>query len=117
MLRRGFTSDEIHRMPLNEFYELWLFETFIEPQGPIMDDFYQARLTHSIFANNPNLTKEGRKKLNMKDFYMIKDKVFKSKEELEQERKKAEEANRIKMESMFDPKLLEKAKRMSKRNG
>ncbi|MBT2059497.1 hypothetical protein ABKV35_13920 [Enterobacter kobei] len=82
-----------------------------------MDDFYQARLTHSIFANNPNLTKEGRKKLNMKDFYMIKDKVFKSKEELEQERKKAEEANRIKMESMFDPKLLEKAKRMSKRNG
>ncbi len=81
-----------------------------------MDDFYQARLTHSIFANNPNLTKEGRKKLNMKDFYMMKEKVFKSKEELEQERKRIEEANKEKMKSMFDPKLLAKAQAKANRN-
>ncbi len=81
-----------------------------------MDDFYQARLTHSIFANNPNLTKEGRKKLNMKDFYMMKEKVFKSKEELEQERKRIEEANKEKMKSMFDPKLIAKAQAKANRN-
>ncbi|EKT3979542.1 hypothetical protein QEF67_000020 [Klebsiella aerogenes] len=103
-------------MSLPEFYELWFFDTFIEPQGPQMDDFYQARLTHSIFANNPNLTKEGRKKLNMKDFYMMKEKVFKSKEELEQERKRIEEANKEKMKSMFDPKLLAKAQAKANRN-
>ncbi|HBT3063099.1 TPA: hypothetical protein MBF00_000582 [Klebsiella aerogenes] len=97
-------------MSLPEFYELWLFDTFIEPQGPQMNDFYQARLTHSIFANNPNLTKEGRKKLNMKEFYMMKEKVFKSEEELKQERKKAEEANQAKIQSMFSPELLAKAK-------
>lgn len=110
MLRRGFTSEEIQRMPLREFYELWLFESFIEPQGPIMNDFYQARLTHTIFANNPNLTKEGRRKLNMKDFYMIKEKVFKSEEEQLEERRKAEEANLAKIESLYDPDLIAKAK-------
>lgn len=83
-------------MSLREFYELWFFDTYIEPQSPILNDFYQARLTHTIFANNPNLTSDGRKKLNMKDFYMIKEKVFKSKDEIEQERKEAEEANREK---------------------
>lgn len=104
-------------MSLREFYELWFFDTYIEPQSPILNDFYQARLTHTIFANNPNLTSDGRKKLNMKDFYMIKEKVFKSKDEIEQERKEAEEANREKILSMYDPKLIAKAKKRTKRNG
>lgn len=104
-------------MSLREFYELWFFDTYIEPQSPTLNDFYQARLTHTIFANNPNLTSDGRKKLNMKDFYMIKEKVFKSNEEIEQERKEAEEANREKILSMYDPKLIAKAKKRTKRNG
>ncbi|GJG71066.1 hypothetical protein NIHE100087_15480 [Enterobacter hormaechei] len=104
-------------MSLREFYELWFFDTYIEPQSPILNDFYQARLTHTIFANNPNLTSDGRKKLNMKDFYMIKEKVFKSNEEIEQERKEAEEANREKILSMYDPKLIAKAKKRTKQNG
>lgn len=104
-------------MSLREFYELWFFDTYIEPQSPILNDFYQARLTHTIFANNPNLTSDGRKKLNMKDFYMIKEKVFKSNEEIEQERKEAEEANREKILSMYDAKLIAKAKKRTKRNG
>lgn len=104
-------------MSLREFYELWFFDTYIEPQSPILNDFYQARLTHTIFANNPNLTSDGRKKLNIKDFYMIKEKVFKSNEEIEQERKEAEEANREKILSMYDPKLIAKAKKRTKRNG
>lgn len=104
-------------MSLREFYELWFFDTYIEPQSPILNDFYQARLTHTIFANNPNLTSDGRKKLNMKDFYMIKEKVFKSIDEIEQERKEAEEANREKILSMYDPKLIAKAKKRTKRNG
>lgn len=104
-------------MSLRELYELWFFDTYIEPQSPILNDFYQARLTHTIFANNPNLTSDGRKKLNMKDFYMIKEKVFKSNEEIEQERKEAEEANREKILSMYDPKLIAKAKKRTKQNG
>ncbi|MFO3752963.1 hypothetical protein [Citrobacter freundii] len=77
-----------------------------------MNDFYQARLVHTIEANNPNLTKEYRKKLKMKDHYLIKDKVFKSEEDLAREREKAEEAKRKNLESLFDPKQLEKMKKL-----
>ncbi|HCO0723961.1 TPA: hypothetical protein N7A76_003571, partial [Escherichia coli] len=65
---------------------------------------------YATFVNNPNITKEGSKKLKMKDFLFIKDKVFKSPEELEEEQKKAAEANRKKIESLFDPAMLAKAK-------
>lgn len=54
-----------------------------------MNDFYQARLAHSVIASNPNLTAEGRKKINMKDFYLLKDKVFKSPEELKRKTERA----------------------------
>ena len=110
MLRRGFTEREILDMSIKDFYELWIYETFIEPQGPAVNDLHQAHIAFSVFANNPNITKEGSKKLKLKDFMFIKDKVFKSPEELEEEQKKAAEANRKIMESMFDPKLLAKAK-------
>lgn len=114
MLRRGFTSDEIMRMPLPDFYELWLFEMFLEPQSPVLNDFYQARLAQTVFSSNPNLTKEARSKYSMKDYILIKDKVFLSDEEQQQEREKAEEANKAKIESLFDPKLLERARAKSK---
>lgn len=103
------------KMPLCEFYELHFFESFIEPQGPVIDDFYQARLIHTINANNANMTKDGLKKLNIRDNYILKDKVFLSPEELEKERIKAEEARVKKIESLMDPKLLAKAKQMKNR--
>ncbi|EFH5737745.1 hypothetical protein AT520_003965 [Escherichia coli] len=117
MLRRGLTNIEILNMPICDFYELWFFESFIEPQGPVVNDLHQAHLAYATFANNPNLTKEGSKKLKMKDFMFIKEKVFKSPEELEEEQKKAAEANRKKIESLFEPELLAKMKSKAKKKG
>ncbi|HAW2200188.1 TPA: hypothetical protein JLO99_002713 [Escherichia coli] len=92
------------------FYELWFFDSFIEPQSPVINDFHAARLIHTIEANNPNLTKEYRKKLKMKDHMLIKDHVFKSPEQLEKD-KADKEKQRVKaIESMFDPALLQKLK-------
>ncbi|AIA41913.1 TPA: hypothetical protein MH611_01485 [Klebsiella pneumoniae] len=93
MMRKGLTGDEILSMSMKEFYMVYLFDTFIEPQGPVMNDFYQARLAHSVIASNPNLTAEGRKKINMKDFYLLKDKVFKSPEELKKKNRKSKNVN------------------------
>ncbi|MBA7770947.1 hypothetical protein HV339_07600 [Enterobacter sp. RHBSTW-00974] len=92
------------------YYELWFFDSFIEPQGPVYNDFYQARLVHTIEANNPNLTKEYRKKLNMKDHLLIKDSVFKSQEEIEKEKEQQELKRKKAVESMFDPALLGKVR-------
>ena len=47
-MRKGLTGDEILSMSMKEFYMVYLFDTFIEPQGPVMNDFYQARLAHSV---------------------------------------------------------------------
>lgn len=92
------------------FYELWFFDSFIEPQSPVINDFNEARLIHTIEANNPNLTKEYRKKLKMKDHLLIKPLVFKSPEQIEKE-KSDKEKQRVKaIESMFDPALLQKLK-------
>ncbi|EPS9111471.1 TPA: hypothetical protein ACG5DL_001574 [Klebsiella pneumoniae] len=114
MMRKGLTGDEILSMSMKEFYMVYLFDTFIEPQGPVMNDFYQARLAHSVIASNPNLTAEGRKKINMKDFYLLKDKVFKSPEELQKEKQKEQERKRKALESMFEPELLAKARKSIK---
>lgn len=115
MLRRGLTSDEINRMPLDEFYELWFFETHIEPQGPIMQDYQQAHLAYSAFVNNPNLKQDSAKKYKIDDFRLIKDKVFLSEAEKEEKRIKDEEANKAKIESLFEPDLLEKARARSEK--
>lgn len=113
-MRKGLTGDEILSMSMKEFYMVYLFDTFIEPQGPVMNDFYQARLAHGVIASNPNLTAEGRKKINMKDFYLLKDKVFKSPEELQKEKQKEQERKRKALESMFEPELLAKARKSIK---
>lgn len=98
-----------------EYYELWLFDTFIEPQSPVLTDFYQARLAHSVIAVSPNLTKEARRKLDMKDFYLIKPKVFKSSEELQEEREQKEKQARKNLEALMDPALLEKARKLKRK--
>lgn len=115
MLRRGFSEQELLQTSMVTFYELYLFETFIEPQGPVMNDFYQARLAHTILCSNPNMTTEGRKKLNMKDFYMIKDKVFKSPEEIQKEKELEQQRRKKALESMFEPELLKKAQKAKAR--
>lgn len=110
MLRRGLSNEEIQQMSVMMYYELWFFDSFIEPQSPVYNDFYQARLIHTIEANNPNLTKEYRKKLNMKDHQLIKYSVFKSQEEIEKEKEQQEIKRKKAIESMFDPALLDKVK-------
>ncbi len=34
-MRKGLTGDEILSMSMKEFYMVYLFDTFIEPQGPV----------------------------------------------------------------------------------
>ncbi|WP_368287563.1 hypothetical protein AB2B46_15385 [Kluyvera intermedia] len=110
MLRRGFNYNDFLEMPFNEFYELWFFETYIEPQGPMIQDSFQAHLAYSAFVNNPNLKPDASKKIKLDDFRLIPKQVFLSDKEKEDKRKKDEEANKSKIESLFDPDILARAR-------
>lgn len=111
MLRRGFTNQEILDMDVPMFFELWLFDTYIEPQGPVMNDLYQARLAHTVKAYSTVLTDKGRKEMKLEDFFMMKGPVFKSPEELDRIKQQKLEQSKKAMESMMGPELMKKAQK------
>jgi len=115
MLRRGFTHQEILDMDIPMFFELWLFDTYIEPQGPVMNDLYQARLAHTVKAYSSVLSEKGRKEMKLEDFLMMKDTVFKSPEELERIKKQQAEQNKKAVEAMMGPALMAKAQKVAAR--
>lgn len=51
----------------------------------------------------------------MKDFYLIKPKVFKSEQEIQEEREQKEKQARKNLEALMDPTLLEKARKLKRK--
>ncbi|MDK2708847.1 hypothetical protein [Enterobacter cloacae] len=102
-------------MDIPMFFELWLFDTYIEPQGPVMNDLYQARLAHTVKAYSSVLSEKGRKEMKLEDFLMLKDTVFKSPEELERIKKQQAEQNKKAVEAMMGPALMAKAQNAAAR--
>lgn len=118
-MRRGLSSDEISSMPINQYFELYIFDTFIEPQGPVLQDLHSAQIAHSLYMTAPGMTKKHAEKIKLKDFMFIKGTVFKSEDEIKEEQAKKDEVRNQNVMNMFSPELLAKAKRMAKgkRNG
>lgn len=101
-MRKGLSNDEMMKMSVSEYWELYVFDTFIEPQGPLYNDVVNAHHQLTSYMTSPNMTKDTSKKIKLKDFLMMKhgseEFVFLSKE---QQRAKDIDADKRKMESIL----------------
>lgn len=98
-------------MPITLFWKLYIFDTYLEPQSPQFKDMQNAMLQYSMYMTSPNMNRECAKKIKPSQFQLIRDeKMFKTKEELEEISRKKEEERKAAMMSMFDPALLEQLK-------
>lgn len=107
-MRKGLSESEIGEMPVTQFYELWVFDTFLEPQGPVVNDFHSAINQYTMYMTSSNMTKKSAKDIKLKDFITIgKGNVFKTPEELEllEKEKLARRAAAIKAQ-FTDPAVL-----------
>jgi hypothetical protein len=105
-MRKGLSQKEMEALPVTEYWELYIFDSFIEPQGPQVDDFAKAQILQTLWLTSPNMTKESSRKIKLKDFMSIKpnEDIFKSKAVLEaiEEDKKREQHKRM-LDSISDP--------------
>ncbi|EBK0477664.1 hypothetical protein Q9V03_000748 [Salmonella enterica] len=70
-----------------------------------------AMLQYTLYMSSPGMTREAAKKIKPSQFQLIKEeKVFKTREELEEIERKKEEERKAAIMSMFDPALLERLK-------
>lgn len=98
-------------MPVTMFYRLFIFDTYLEPQSPQFKDMQNAMLQYTLYMSSPGMTREAAKKIKPSQFQLIKEeKVFKTREELEEIERKKEEERKAAIMSMFDPALLERLK-------
>ncbi|EGM7479122.1 hypothetical protein IIP22_002914 [Escherichia coli] len=68
-----------------------------------------AMLQYSMYMTSQGMTRETARKLKPSQFQLIREeKLFKTKEELEEIARKKEEERQAAMLNMFDPSLLEK---------
>ncbi|EOT5940970.1 hypothetical protein MLQ35_017340 [Escherichia coli] len=96
-------------MPITLFWKLYIFDTYLEPQSPAFQDMQNAMLQYSMYMTSQGMTRETAKKLKPSQFQLIREeKLFKTKEELEELARKKEEERKAATLSMFDPSLLEK---------
>lgn len=95
-------------MPFPLFYKLQIFDTYLEPQSPFLDDLYQARMAYFMFLTSPNATSKNTKNLKPSQFLLNdpNETVFKTREQLEEIARKKEEERKASLLSMFDPELL-----------
>ncbi|ECO7735897.1 hypothetical protein FXP37_17870 [Salmonella enterica] len=111
MLRGGLSKSEMDNMPVTMFYRLYIFDTYLEPQSPQFKDMQNAMLQYTLYMSSPGMTREAAKKIKPSQFQLIKEeKVFKTREELEEIERKKEEERKAAIMSMFDPALLERLK-------
>ncbi len=109
MMRRGLSKDEMDNMPVTLFWSLHIFDTYLEPQSPAFHDMQNAMLQYSLYMTSQGMTKEMANKIKPSQFQLIKEeKIFKTKEELEEIERKKEEERKAAMLSMFDPALVNK---------
>lgn len=110
-MRRGLSKDEMDNMPINLFWSLHIFDTYLEPQSPQFKDMQNAMLQYSMYMTSPGMTRESARKMKPSQFQLIKDeKIFKTPEELAEIERKREEENKAALMSLFDPALLEQFK-------
>ncbi|TEW83379.1 hypothetical protein D5R38_18590 [Serratia marcescens] len=99
-------------MPVTEYWELVVFDTYLEPQGSQFQDIVQAHQQLTAYATSPHMTEKAMKNIKLKNFTLLKhgpdDFMFLTEEQLKQ---KAYEDDKRSMEKMIsnyqDPKVKE----------
>ncbi|WP_156137301.1 DUF4035 domain-containing protein [Pantoea sp. MBLJ3] len=115
MMRRGLTEEEINKMPVTQYWELYIFDSFLEPQGPAVQDLHQAQIAHSLYMTAPGMTKAHADKIKLSDFMFQKDTVFPSEEQKAEQQTKKNAIKSQNVQSQFSPELIAKAKKMAQR--
>jgi len=107
-MRRGLTEKEISVMPVTQYYELWIFDTFLEPQGPVAEDIHSALNRYTMYMTSPNMTKKAAKGIKLSEFMTLnKGNVFKTPEELALiEKEKNINRNKAILSQFTDPTVL-----------
>lgn len=123
MLRRGLGYEEMMSMPAPMFFELQMFDDYLEPQGPQVDDMRQAMTQHALYASSGNLTKKGLKEMKVTDFLLRNPdkRVFKTPEEIAADKAAAERARLALVEKSLSKKerdqLIKLKQRKVAKNG
>lgn len=66
--KRGLSLEDLNNIEQELLDALYVYDTLIEPNGPKIEMLKHANLLYSIYMTSQNMTKEGRKKLNINDF-------------------------------------------------
>lgn len=118
MINRGFSYSEINSLPLPVFRSLEFFDRFIEPSNIDVIDSMFAKLNRTMYAASGKWDQQGLRKLKASDFKIIRDEtIFKSPEELEQEKRKKEKERLDSLSPEDRKKYEEIKKRKGAKNG
>lgn len=113
------SHDQLMTLPLPQFIELQLFDEYIEPSSAVVQDIHFAMLQDAVYRSSGNMSKQGLKKMKVKDFRIISDeRIFQTEEELAEASKKKEQKKINDIVSMIPAAEMEKLqKAMTKKKG
>ena len=66
--KRGLSLEDLNNIEPELLDALYVYDTLIEPNGQKIEMLKHSNLLYSIYMTSQNMTKEGRKKLNINDF-------------------------------------------------
>lgn len=97
LAKRGHSYSEMGSMPLPLFNALYVYENFIAPSGPRIDQIRHAQVLETIYKSSGNLSKEGMRSISIQDFDMYGLISGKSTEELLQDKNKKDHENMMRL--------------------
>ncbi|WP_064518813.1 phage tail assembly protein T [Buttiauxella gaviniae] len=114
-MRKGLSKQEMMDLPLPEFCELQLFDEYLEPQSPQLDDIRHSITQANLYRSSGNLSKDGLKRMKAEDFRMFSDEaIFKTPEQLEEIKRKQEQQRIQAVNQMLTPAQLKQLKEMQR---
>ncbi|CRY67042.1 Uncharacterised protein [Yersinia kristensenii] len=97
LARRGHSFQEMGSMPLPLFNALFVYETYIAPSGPRIDQIRHAQVLETLYKSSGNLSKEGMRSISINDFDMCSLISGKSQQELLEEQNKKKHDNMMRL--------------------
>ncbi|CQI92556.1 Uncharacterised protein [Yersinia rohdei] len=95
--RRGHSYQEMMAMPLALFNLLFVYESYVEPNGARIDQIRHAQVLETLYKSSGNLSKEGLRSISINDFDMCGLISGKSQEELLKQKQKADHDNMMRL--------------------
>lgn len=97
LAKRGHSFVEMQSMPLALCNALYVYDTFIAPSGPRIDQIRHAQVLETLYKSSGNLSKEGMRSISIQDFDMYGLISGKSQEELLQDKNKKDHENMMRL--------------------